>query len=236
MWWASAGEKRHSDEVDEQSRDASLLADLAGLASPVMGASPVQQQQQQQRRGSFGVVAATAVPGGGSLVASLASLTGGLDRSGDGGEEEAQARVELAVVAYFHRLTSAVMGVVAGVVDAGDEDDLLGLGLGLDGGFDDGPSSGLGGSRSLVGDDEEGRGEEAGLLRNAAASAGASAVDDGRGRMPWVRVDSEALAEMGLDVWSQTDADFVREMAVRYFGRRAYVETKGVEVCGVRVC
>jgi hypothetical protein len=51
-----------------------------------------------------------------------------------------------------------------------------------------------------------------------------------------VRVDSEALAEMGLDVWSQTDADFVREVAVRYFGRRAYVETKGVEVCGVRVC
>jgi hypothetical protein len=121
------------------------------------------------------------------------------------------------------------MGVVADVVDAGDEDDLLGLGL------DGGPSSGLEGSRSLGGD-EEGRGEEAGLLRNAAASAGAGAGDNGSGRMPWVRVDSEALAEMGLDVWSQTDADFVREVAVRYFGRRAYVETKGVEVCGVRVC
>ena len=43
-------------------------------------------------------------------------------------------------------------------------------------------------------------------------------------------------AEMGLDVWSQADADFVGELAGRYFGRRAYVETKGVEVCGVRVC
>jgi hypothetical protein len=51
-----------------------------------------------------------------------------------------------------------------------------------------------------------------------------------------VRVDSDALAQMGLDVWSKADADFVKELMARYFGRRAYVETKGVEVCGLRVC
>ena len=49
-------------------------------------------------------------------------------------------------------------------------------------------------------------------------------------------MDSDALAQMGLDVWSKTDADFVREVTGRYFGRKAYVESKGVEVCGLRVC
>ena len=222
MWWASAGEKRHSDEVDEQSCDAALLADLVAPASPVMGTTT-------QRKASFGAAAAAAGSTS-SMVASLASLaaagTGGGDGAAEDGEDregaddnDAQARTELAVVAYFHRLTTAVLGVMADLVDSTDDDDLLGLDL--DGGAESAlPSSPPGG-----------RGEEwAGLL---AAAADQEVVEEGRG---WVRVDSEALAEMGLDVWSQADADFVAEMAVRYFGRRAYVETKGVEVCGVRVC
>jgi hypothetical protein len=241
MWWASAGEKRHSDEVDELSRDAALLADLGGgprpgVVSPVVG----------QRRGSVTSSAAAGAGGGGGaggssgVVSSLAPLaaagrgtttsttTGHDGNDDDEAEEEEQedkqARIELAVVAYFHRLTSGVMSVLADIVDSSDDDDLLGLDLdsNAEGGFD--------GAASLGGDDEEE--EEARLL--GATTAGSSTGDGGR--RGWVRVDSEALAEMGLDVWSQADADFVREVAVRYFGRRAYVETKGVEVCGVRVC
>jgi hypothetical protein len=41
---------------------------------------------------------------------------------------------------------------------------------------------------------------------------------------------------MGLDVWSDADAFFIRELSVKYFGRPARIEGKGVEVCGVRVC
>ncbi|KAH6841088.1 hypothetical protein B0I37DRAFT_331925 [Chaetomium sp. MPI-CAGE-AT-0009] len=242
MWWASAGEKRHSDEIDEQSHDASLLTDLAAPVSPPVAASSPssqtrsQQQQPQQRRTSFGAVAA-----GSDMVASLASLTGrsrgSVDASGaadeDGDEdddnEEAQARIELAAVAYFHRLTTSILSVLADIVDSSDEDDLLGLNLGEDAHAYtdyDGPAV------------PRGAEEEARLLGAAAGSSGGAPAGGGDGgdRMGWVRVDSEALAEMGLDVWSQADADFVGEVSARYFGRRAYVETKGVEVCGVRVC
>jgi hypothetical protein len=238
MWWASAGEKRHSDEVDELSRDAALLADLGGgprpgVVSPVVG----------QRRGSVTSASAAGAPGAPgaertTMVSSLASLAAaratttsaghdGNDEEDEDGEEreETQARIELAVVAYFHRLTSGVMSVLADIVDSSDDDDLLGLDLdsnNAEGGFD--------GPASLDGDEEE---EEVRLLGPA---AGSGSISGGGGRRGWVRVDSEALAEMGLDVWSQADADFVREVTVRYFGRRAYVETKGVEVCGVRVC
>lgn len=55
---------------------------------------------------------------------------------------------------------------------------------------------------------------------------------EGRG----VRVSSEDVARMGLDVWSAADAASVTAAMAAYFGRRAYVEGKGVEVCGVRVC
>ncbi|KAL2201573.1 hypothetical protein P885DRAFT_26005 [Corynascus similis CBS 632.67] len=240
MWWASAGEKRHSDELDEQSHDASLLADLAPPASPAVQ----QQQQQQQRRPSLSNNATSA---GSDMFSSLASLTarstsgGGGSEDGDDTNNEAQARIELAVVAYFHRLTTTIFSVLADIVDSTDDDDLLGLDLN----DENEPYSAEHDEPAGTGDRvSSGRRETAGRraqeddvrLLGATSRASAGGVDEERDRMGWVRVDSDALAEMGLDVWSQADADFIRDVSVRYFNRRAYVETKGVEVCGVRVC
>ncbi|KAK4123902.1 hypothetical protein N657DRAFT_596813 [Parathielavia appendiculata] len=267
MWWASAGEKRHSDEVDEQSHDATLLADLdlgggvggggggprnpsgsavLGLSSSLSPSSPSSSSPQQQqplagqRRASFGAVYL------GSSAGAAAVRTGTFDGADDQRqleevrveeegaeeEEETQARMELAVVAYFHRLTSALLSVLADIVDSSDDDDLLGLDLDDSDNYAD--NSGFDGPGMLSGGEEEEEEEQARLL--GASLAARSAAGGGRSTRGWLRVDSEALAEMGLDVWSQADADFVREVAVRYFGRRAHVETKGVEVCGVRVC
>lgn len=249
MWWASAGEKRHSDEVDEQSHDASLLTDLAPPVSPaVAAASSPSAQHPPQRRTSFGAAAA-----GSDMVSSLASLTAhsrGAAADEDGADDhhhphhhddETQARIELAAVAYFHRLTTSLLSVLADIVDSSDEDDLLGLdlreGAAAEGYMD---YDGAGGGASLSLSRGGGEGEEGARLLGSSSSAAAGSGGGGGGGggngMGWVRVDSEALAEMGLDVWSQADADFVREVSARYFGRRAYVETKGVEVCGVRVC
>ncbi|KAH6627668.1 hypothetical protein F5144DRAFT_621803 [Chaetomium tenue] len=250
MWWASAGEKRHSDEVDEQSHDASLLTDLVPPVSPAGAASSPstqtrsqqqqQQQQPQQRRTSFGAAAA-----GSDMVSSLASLTAHNDNGvdGDDRDDETRARIELAAVAYFHRLTTSLLSVLADIVDSSDEDDLLGLGLDLREDVEpyadyDGPAGGRGvgggGGAGGAGAAEE---EGARLLGGVGSGVGSGGGGEGGNRvMGWVRVDSEALAEMGLDVWSQADADFVGEVSARYFARRAYVETKGVEVCGVRVC
>ncbi|KAK5654140.1 hypothetical protein OQA88_7571 [Cercophora sp. LCS_1] len=178
MWWASAGEQRGADEVDELAHDNALLADLA----PTL---PI------QRRSSFNA------PLSAGLADSISSLTA--RREGSEADDEERARVELAIIAYFHRLTTSMLGVLGDIVDTSDEDDLIGMDTEADG--------------------EGSEGDEVGLLGR-----------DG------VRVDSEALAQMGLDVWSKSDADFVGELMARYFGRRAWVENKGVEVCGLRVC
>ncbi|KAK0723106.1 hypothetical protein B0T26DRAFT_705382 [Lasiosphaeria miniovina] len=189
MWWASAGEQRRSDEVDESAHDSGLLADLGpSMAMP-------------QRKSSFSADPSSV------LVDSISSLTA--RQPGSGQDGEGQADLELAIIAYFHRLTTSMLGVLADIVDSADDDDMADVDFGA------------------LAEDESA--EEAGLL----GSSGSSGVDGSRG---WVRVDSEALGNMGLDVWSKSDADFVRELTARYFSRRAYVETKGVEVCGMRVC
>lgn len=295
MWWASAGEKRHSDEVDEQSHDASLLTDLAPPPfSPTMTTSSSPHLRANRQREPNLTAAAATAPAPGDMLSSLASLAavGSPGATGDDDDEddnngpdthhgrrndEAQARIELAVVAYFHRLTTSVMTVIADIVDSSDDDDLLGLGLlggGSGGGggyfdYTDGPSreeSSSGGGlrgrrRGLHESSTEDDNENARLLGNRSGTgiSTSSGTTNTRGsqpqsrhgnedtskdnngdnetsRFPWVRIDSEVLAEMGLDVWSQADADFVVDVAARYFARRAYVETKGVEVCGVRVC
>lgn len=192
MWWASAGEQRGSDEVDEAAHDGSLLADLAPHAPA------------PQRRASF-----NAPPPSASLVDSVSSLTA-RRTAGDGKDDEDRARIELAIIAYFHRLTTSLLGVMADIVDSTDEGDFIGADLGE--------------VVAAVGETEDGEGAR--LLLNG----------DGEGSGGWVRVDSDALAQMGLDVWSKADAEFVAELTARYFGRRAYVETKGVEVCGLKVC
>ncbi len=189
LWWASAGEQRRGDEAEESSHDATLLADLA----PPM--------PTPNRRASFGGLSVS-----GGLADSVSSLTA--RRAGGGEDDEEQARVELAIIAYFHRLTMGILGVLADVVDSSDEDDLLDVDV----------------DAAATTDEDEG--EDAGLLRRGEA-------DDGRG---WVRIGSDEIAQMGLDVWSKADAEFVREATSRYFARRAYVEMKGVEVCGLRVC
>ncbi|KAJ9151792.1 Protein LCHN [Pleurostoma richardsiae] len=207
MWWASAGEQGRSDEAEEAAHDATLLADLA----------PPTPSQTQLRNAS--VV---------GLTDSISSLTAAPAEGGSGDgdrpageeqdedeEEEDRARAELAIIAYFHRLTTQALSVLADLVDASDEDDMLDVrGAGA------------------------GAGDQDALLQQSHRPGGAE-EDEGDGDVEdegYVRVGSEALAGMGLDVWSAADAAFARELAARYFGRRAYVEGKGVEVCGLRVC
>jgi len=139
-------------------------------------------------------------------------------------EEENEARAELAIIAYFHRLTTQILQVLGDIVDSTDDDDLLDVDFGATGGQD-----GQGDDGNDNDDDEE----TAGLLYGEHHLEQQQQQEGGG---PWIRVDSDALAHMGLDVWSEGDAAFVRGVAARYFGRRAHVELKGVEVCGLKVC
>lgn len=177
MWWASAGEQLRSEEHEESSRDAALLADIAPAPST------------PSSRPDF-------------LNDSLASLS---DRrpSVDG-----QARMELAVIAYFHRLTTQMLSILVELVDNSDE--------AYQGEYRDEDDEG----------ETEGEDEAEVLLNNGGLGMDAHAVT----------VDSRSVENMGLDVWSSSDATFVQDLIAVYFGRPARIEGKGVEVCGVRVC
>ncbi|KAL7792503.1 hypothetical protein V8C37DRAFT_126099 [Trichoderma ceciliae] len=98
MWWASAGEQIRSEEQEESTRDAALLADLlsptGSMSLPPSAASPSQAEP---------------------LTNSIASLAGRRP-SVDG-----EANIELAIITYFHRLTTQMLSVMVDVVDASDE-------------------------------------------------------------------------------------------------------------------
>lgn len=196
MWWASAGEQLRSEEHEESQRDAALLADL----SPSPNASMSMPNPSSRSD---------------PLSTSLTSLTARRS-AGDGA-----ARVELAIIAYFHRLTTQMLSVIADVVEAADE------------GYSDDPDEeeeGVveGGQAEIARDgNEEINGASQPLLPNSV---------DNDDDVTAVTVDSRSMENMGLDVWSGADAMFVRELIRTYFGREARIEGKGVEVCGVRVC
>jgi hypothetical protein len=53
---------------------------------------------------------------------------------------------------------------------------------------------------------------------------------------PAVYVSSSDIVRMGLDVWSSTDHAFIEDIAREYFGQKAQVEGRNVDICGIRIC
>lgn len=153
----------------------------------------------------------------GPLSTSLASLA---PRRSAAPADLDEARAELATIAYFHRLTTQILGTLADVVESSSS------------GSSDEEEPDEDEEEEGEGEGGEDTGSTALLLGARRGSAEGEPQRDGRG----LRVGSEAVSQMGLDVWSASDAEFVAAVAAAYFGRRVRVEGKGVEVCGVRVC
>ncbi|KAH6670229.1 hypothetical protein EV126DRAFT_336043 [Verticillium dahliae] len=186
LWWASAGEQGRSDEQEEAALDASLLADL-GPSTPSMSAP------SSGRRLSGGM---------GDSVNSLAGRRATLSTDDD------EARTELAIIAYFHRLTTQMLSVMADAVDNSEQERY---------------------------EDDEDEDTDAAVDESEESSPLQRGVT-GREELGPVQLGSHAVESMGLDVWNGHDAHFVRELAALYFDREVRIEGKGVEVCGVRVC
>lgn len=103
------------------------------------------------------------------------------------------AKPEMAIIAYFHRLSTLLLTMLSGLIEDMDE---------------------------VEGDDNA-------LLLGQG--------DNGELRESLV-VSGEAVAEMGLDVWSQADHSFIQQVVRAYYGRTAVVEGRIIDVCGVRIC
>ena len=78
-------------------------------------------------------------------------------------------------------------------------------------------------------DDGEDADEDGGHRKQNVSGGGPEDVDA-------VYVSSEDMSRMGLDIWSESDRDFVRELVAFYWGRKADVRGGRVECCGVRIC
>lgn len=194
MWWASAGEQLLSEEQEEAAQDAALLADLNG---------PYGSSMPKSRRSNSQLDLL--------MTDSISSLVGNRATT-----EEGDAHIELAIIAYFHRLTSQMLTVLSDLVDSDEQAYPQGERY-----QDEEPTSGSGEN-----DDEEDL-----LVPDVQSSS-----DSPEEGIPPIVIDSRAVETMGLDVWSAGDGVFVQELIERYFDRDAKIEGKGVEVCGMRVC
>ncbi|ROT36011.1 hypothetical protein SODALDRAFT_328395 [Sodiomyces alkalinus F11] len=219
LWWASAGEQGRSDAQEEASFDASLLADLAAPPPPpqTAAATTARSPSPSDPRAAFqqqGMADSFSSPRVRRPVPSA---------PGDDVEEADQAVTELAIIAYFHRLTTQIFTVLGDFVESAGPASPY-----VDDEEDEGPTRG----------EAEDMGEETPLRAGALRGRGEEDEEDEEeeDRRPVVHLHGHDLEHMGLDVWSAHDAAFVRELVERYFSREARIEGKGVEVCGVRVC
>lgn len=133
-------------------------------------------------------------PSSPNLFKSQASASPGARRRAGG--EDMSAKQEMAIIAYFHRLTTQILSTISDIVDAIDSDD----------------------ERE---DEEDGSRDE----------GNSEDITD-----PAIYVSSDDVVRMGLDVWSDTDHQFIEEVAKEYFGCRATVEGRSVDICGIRIC
>ncbi|KUJ21113.1 uncharacterized protein LY89DRAFT_427016 [Mollisia scopiformis] len=121
----------------------------------------------------------------------------------NGPPTEAEAQQEMALIAYFHRLTTQVLSTLSDIVDATDSDD-----------------------------EREADHSPLHPTSHSLEDCGVEEEDTG----PAMYVASQDIVRMGLDEWSIADHEFVEEVSKAYFGRRAKVEGRNVNVCGIRIC
>ncbi|KAJ6043203.1 hypothetical protein N7460_004558 [Penicillium canescens] len=158
-------------------------------------------------------------------------------------EDPAQQPAEVALVAYFRRLTSQIFVTLAGAIARNDSEV---RGDEVDASYNDAPyiedpadddtDLSLSISRqSIHGDDGHSP-----LLRQrsgayTSSQAGSRAGYEDRDVAELVTINVADMAEMGLDVWSAADRIFVEELLSLWWGRAARVDSARIRCCGISV-
>ncbi|KAF7177969.1 hypothetical protein CNMCM7691_006455 [Aspergillus felis] len=141
--------------------------------------------------------------------------------------EDASQPPEIALVAYFRRLTTQLFVTLSDVIARqdsgnGEQDEDIGAP------YEDEPEEADAEPSISVGR-EDSQGDDSGrpLLPSAAKS---SPEDDEP-----VTITSEDMTEMGLDVWSASDRVFVEELVQSWWGRKAYIDSARIKCCGISI-
>lgn len=161
-------------------------------------------------------------------------FTGSLGRRNNQPEDIAKQPPEIALVAYFRRLTTQIFVTLSDVIARHDNEDLDNLPEDdladppyRDENDDEHESSAVNARQTIQTDDDD---DNAPLLRsrNRSHKDGSTADDP-------VKISSEDMTEMGLDAWSATDRIFVEELAQLWWRREARVDTARIRCCGVTI-
>ncbi|EXJ83669.1 hypothetical protein A1O1_07293 [Capronia coronata CBS 617.96] len=135
-------------------------------------------------------------------------------------DSDSEQTREVALVAYFHRLTEIIFQTVAEAIARSD-----GTRSAPESSYHDDDNN----------DNTESIYEE--TVQRRASSEGeetqgllADPADNGE-----VEITPEDMAAMGLDSWSASDRAFVEELVRLWWGRKAVVRPTSIECCGLRI-
>jgi hypothetical protein len=144
---------------------------------------------------------------------------------------------EIALVAYFRRLTTQIFVTLADAVARHDGECPEHSEVGEDGQYErdttaapyqDEPEDLA--RQSAQDDDDD---DHSPLLSQNNHKP--SNEDDDNGDDDPVTITTEDMTQIGLDIWSATDRIFVEELLRLWWGRAAYVDTARVRCCGISV-
>ncbi|KAJ5948273.1 hypothetical protein N7466_001288 [Penicillium verhagenii] len=177
------------------------------------------------------------------LLASVESLAypgpGSTRRRSSHYDDQGQEPPEVALVAYFRRLTTQIFYTLAGAIARHDHDgetDTYAETPYLDDPAEDEADISLSHSRQSIPSDDG----ETPLLRQRsnAHSSGPHECDSMHSTQDAedpIAITVADMAEMSLDVWSATDRIFVEELVSLWWGRSAYVDSARIRCCGISI-
>lgn len=146
-------------------------------------------------------------------------------------EEYNQHPQEVALVAYFHRLTSLIFTTLSDAVARQDsEDDAEHIADSYRDGSDTDDHSVDIPERSY-----HDHSADEPLLQSGNGPEPGPYQDDQDTQMEPVLVTRSDMIHMGLDVWSATDRIFVEELLNIWWGRKAHVDETRIRCCGIPI-
>jgi hypothetical protein len=132
-----------------------------------------------------------------------------------GEDEEGQTR-EVAIVAYFHRMTATIFSTIANTIaraDGSDETE----------------------ERYHDEDDEDDEdADDASPVAENAQEESQALLDEPEEKAD-VEISHEDMVEMGLDSWSASDKKFVEDLVELWWKRKAVLRPVPIECCGLRI-
>ncbi|KAJ5780020.1 hypothetical protein N7457_005180 [Penicillium paradoxum] len=166
------------------------------------------------------------------LLASVESLAHPYNPHAQSGTLNEDQPPEIALVAYFRRLTSQIFVTLAEAIARNDSDDAYD-------GYHDDPDDEMDASLSMSRDSMHGDEGTSPLLRQRPSVSGSHRASRAGHRDcdgdDTVTITVADMAEMGLDVWSATDRIFVEELVSLWWGRSAKVDSARIRCCGISV-